>query len=130
MVYSIGMRSRSAAGQSRGPIMSPSALAADWPDPGLATIAQETGGGHFEIRPRDDLAAAFARTVDELHGQYLLGFAPPSRDGKRHKIEVKLVPKDLKIRARKNYVAPKAPERRRLGQVLPTPRVFKATSRL
>jgi len=45
--------------------------------------------------------------VDGLHGQYLLGFTPASRDGKRHKIEVKLVPRDLKIRARKNYVAPR-----------------------
>jgi Ca-activated chloride channel family protein len=106
MVYAIGMRSRAAPGQMRSLVLTPSALAADWPDPGLFTLAQETGGGYFEIKPRDDLAEAFARTVDELHGQYLLGFAPPSRDGKRHKIEVKLVPRDLKIRARKNYVAP------------------------
>ena len=85
----------------------PQALVADLPDPGLAKLAIETGGGYFEMRPRDDLAAAFTRVADELHSQYLLGFAPPERDGKRHKIEVKLKPKGLESRARKNYVAPK-----------------------
>jgi hypothetical protein len=65
----------------------------------------ETGGGYFEYQAARPLRRGLF-PVDELHGQYLLGFAPPSRNGKRHKIEVKLVPKDLKIRARKNYVAP------------------------
>ncbi len=107
MVYSVAMRSRSAPG--RRPFGNPmQQMVADLPDPGLAIIARETGGGYFEIRPSDDLAAAFARAVDELHGQYLLGFAPPSRDGKRHKIEVKLAAKGLKVRARKNYVAPRS----------------------
>jgi hypothetical protein len=84
------------------------ALVADLPDSGLATLALETGGGYFEIRPSDDLGATFTRVVDELHSQYLLGFAPPDRDGKRHKIEVRLGPRGLTARARKNYVAPKA----------------------
>ena len=65
-------------------------MAADLPDPGLGTAALDSGGGYFEIRPRDDLGAAFARVIDELHSQYLLGFSPPARDGKEHKIEVKV----------------------------------------
>jgi Ca-activated chloride channel family protein len=107
MIYSIGLRSRSAPGRGFGGMNLPQALVADLPDPGLAKLALETGGGYLEMRPRDDLAAAFARVADELHSQYLLGFAPPERDGKRHKIEVKLKPKGLESRARKNYVAPK-----------------------
>ena len=45
--------------------------------------------------------------IDELHQQYLLGFVPPARDGKEHKIEVRLRPSGLKARVRKAYRAPK-----------------------
>jgi len=108
MFYSVAFRSRSAPGHRPPVFGNPmQAMVQNLPDPGLAKLAQETGGGYFEVMPTDDLSDAFARVVDELHGQYLLGFTPASRDGKRHKIEVKLVPRDLKIRARKNYVAPR-----------------------
>jgi hypothetical protein len=83
-------------------------LTADLPDPGLARVAQESGGGYVEIRAGQDLAAAFARVADELHSQYLLGFAPPKRDGKRHDLDVHLMPRGLTARARKSYVAPKS----------------------
>ena len=66
------------------------ALLADLPDPGLARVAEETGGGYTEIRFGQDLGAAFARVADELHSQYLLGFAPPKRDGKVHDIDVRV----------------------------------------
>ena len=81
-------------------------LTADLPDPGLARVAEETGGGYTEIRFGQDLGAAFAQVADELHTQYLLAFAPPKRDGKVHDISVKLEG-GLKPRARKSYVAPK-----------------------
>ena len=80
---------------------------ADLPDPGLALVAEHTGGGYIEIRCGQDLGAAFARVADELHSQYLLGFAPPRRDGKVHEIEVRLARRGSKPRARKTYVAPK-----------------------
>ena len=83
------------------------ALGEHLPDPGLARTALETGGGYAEIQPRDDLGAAFARVVDELHSQYLLGFAPPKRDGKVHDIGVRVSERGLKARARKSYVAPR-----------------------
>jgi len=105
MVYGIGLRSRGPMPSMGGNPMA--ALTEDFPDPGLGTVALATGGGYFEVRPRDDLNATFARVADELHSQYLLGFAPPARDGKAHKIEVKMTPRDLKVRARKNYVAPR-----------------------
>jgi VWFA-related protein len=108
MVYAIGMRSR---GQRPMPGLGPgglqAALMADWPDPGLARVAEETGGGYLELRLGQDLGAAFAQVADELHSQYLLGFAPPKRDGKVHEIEVRTSVKGLKPRARKSYVAPK-----------------------
>src|SRR5262245_14793310 len=109
MVYGIGMRSR---GQRQSPGLGPgglqAALMADWPDPGLARVAEGTGGGYVEIRFGQDLRAAFAQVVDELHSQYLIGFAPPKRDGKVHDIDVRVAQKGLKPRARKNYVAPRS----------------------
>ena len=39
--------------------------------------------------------------------QYLLGFAPPKRDGKTHDVDVRVTSKGLKPRAKKSYVAPK-----------------------
>jgi len=109
MIYAVGMRSRSS--RSMPPGIGPGGLQAmlmaDMPDPGLARVAEETGGGYTEIRFGQDLAAAFAGVVDELHTQYLLGFAPPRRDGKVHSINVRVTQGGLKPRARKSYLAPK-----------------------
>jgi Ca-activated chloride channel family protein len=108
MVYGIGMRSRPRQIQPGiGPGGLQAALTADLPDPGLALVAEQTGGGYTEIRFGQDLGAAFARVADELHSQYLIGFAPPKRDGKVHDIDVRLAERGLKPRARKSYVAPK-----------------------
>lgn len=109
MVYGIGMRSRPRRppGVAIGPGGLQAALLADLPDPGLARVAEETGGGYTEIRYGEDLGAAFARVADELHNQYLLGFAPPKRDGKTHEIDVRVGAKGLKARGRRSYVAPK-----------------------
>ena len=109
MVYAIGMRSRGPR-PSRpgiGPAGLRAALLADMPDSGLARVAEETGGGYAEIRFGQDLGVAFARVADELHSQYLIGFAPPERDGKVHDIDVRVSQRGLQPRARKNYVAPK-----------------------
>ena len=109
MIYAIGMRSRSSnsmpPGIGRGGLQA--MLVADMPDPGLARVAEESGGGYTEIRFGQELGAAFAGVADELHTQYLLGFAPPKRDGKVHDINVRVSLGGLKARARKNYVAPK-----------------------
>ncbi|HXG89594.1 MAG TPA: VWA domain-containing protein [Vicinamibacterales bacterium] len=109
MIYAIGMRSRGARPMQPGigPGALQAMLTADLPDPGLARVAEETGGGYTEIRFGQDLASAFAHVADELHSQYLLGFALPKRDGKVHKVEVRVLPRGLKARARKSYVAPK-----------------------
>lgn len=103
MIYAVGMRPRQRGGM---PTDIRTAMLADRPDPGLARVAEETGGGYLEIRGGDDLSSAFARVAEELHSQYLLGYPPPARDGKVHKIDVRL-DKGLKPRARRSYVAPK-----------------------
>ena len=110
MVYAIGMRSRSgrpmAPGIGAGGLQQ--MLLDELPDPGLARVAEETGGGYLEVRAGQDLGAEFARVADELHRQYLIGFAPPKRDGKAHDIEVRVNERGLKARARRSYVAPKS----------------------
>jgi VWFA-related protein len=107
-VYAVGMQSR---GASRWMAFGPNGVmlggASDDPDQGLARTAEATGGGYAEVRPRDDLGATFAEIVRELHSQYLLGYEPPKRDGKTHKIEVRVLPPGLEPRARQSYVAPK-----------------------
>jgi Ca-activated chloride channel homolog len=109
MVYAVGMRSRRRQplqpGLGRGGLQA--MLTADLPDPGLAVVAEQTGGGYTEIRYGQDLGAAFAAVVDELHSQYLLGFAPPKRDGKVHEIDVRVAQHGMKPRARRSYVAPR-----------------------
>jgi Ca-activated chloride channel homolog len=109
MIYGIGMRSRGTRTLQPGigPGGLQAMLTADLPDPGLARVAQETGGGYAEIRFGQDLGAAFAQVADELHSQYLIGFDPPKRDGKVHEVEVRVSKRGLKARARKSYVAPK-----------------------
>ena len=91
------LRDRHAQPQPRSGCRRASARAACrrccWPTcpiPGLARVAEETGGGYIEIRFGQDLGAAFAGVADELHTQYLLGFAPPKRDGKVHDIDVRV----------------------------------------
>ena len=105
MIYAVGMRSRQ---RPNGRMMDlRTAMLEDLPDPGLARVAEETGGGYIEIRGGEDMASAFARVADELHGQYLLGYAPPKRDGKVHSVDVRVTRKGLEPRARKSYVAPR-----------------------
>ena len=110
MIYGIGLQSRGRGGRpmigiGQGGLSA--ALQADEPDPGLARTALETGGGFTEVRPSNDLGMAFAGIITELHSQYLLGFAPPKRDGKKHDLKVRLSVGGLEPRARKSYVAPK-----------------------
>jgi VWFA-related protein len=109
MIYAIGMRSRPARTMPPGPGPGglQAMLLADMPDPGLAKVAEDTGGGYTEIRFGQDLGAAFAAVADELHTQYLLAFTPPKRDGKVHDVGVRVSQSGTKTRARKSYVAPK-----------------------
>jgi Ca-activated chloride channel homolog len=115
MIYAVGMRSRSRSRRPPaggiGPGGLQATLLADLPDPRLARVAEETGGGYIEIRPGQDLGTAFAGVADELHTQYLLAFTPPKRDGKVHEVSVRVTRGGLKARAKKTYVAP-AGERR------------------
>ena len=77
------------------------------PDRGLRRLADETGGGYFELRRTDDLGPTFTRVAQELHSLYTLGFAPTLLDGKEHRLEVKTSMAGTTARARKTYIAEK-----------------------
>ncbi len=75
------------------------------PDRSLRRIAEETGGGSFELQKTDELAPTFTRVAQELRSQYLLAFAPEALDGKVHKLEVRTKRPGVTVRARKSYSA-------------------------
>src|SRR6185312_8678190 len=78
----------------------------------LSTIADVSGGKAFSVDNPNDLPIIAAHVGEELRNQYVLGYRPNniSRDGKWHKIRVKLqVPvgwQFLRVRARTGYYAP------------------------
>jgi VWFA-related protein len=96
MVYGIGLHTRFFNGQH-------------WmegnPDRVLKRIAEETGGGYFDLKKTDDLNSTFTQVEQELHSQYVLGFTPPEMDGKTHAIEVTVKKPGMKARSRKSYIA-------------------------
>ena len=77
--------------------------------PGLAGLApglaDETGGGHFELKRNADLGATITRVADELHHQYAIGFPALNLDGRLHAIGIAVSREGLTARARKNYLA-------------------------
>jgi Ca-activated chloride channel family protein len=75
------------------------------PDSGLRKIADETGGGYFELKKTADLAPTFTRVAQELHSQYVLGFTPTLLDGKVHKLLVRVKQPGMTARARRSYLA-------------------------
>ena len=93
MIYAIGLRSR-VRGQG-----------VTQPDRGLRKVADETGGGYFELERTDELNSTFTRVAQELHSQYVLGFSPQALDGKTHELEVRVTQPGLAARARKSYIA-------------------------
>ncbi len=76
------------------------------PDRSLRRLAEETGGGYFELEETDELGPTFTRVSQELHSQYVIGFEPPASDGLTHRVDVRLAQRGMEARARRSYVAP------------------------
>jgi Ca-activated chloride channel family protein len=107
MVYAIGLATTVLRGpSSRGGLGGlTGSMTSVRPDPGLAIVAEDTGGGYFELSRAENLATTFARVADELHRQYALGFEPMKLDDKTHKLDVRVKRSGMKARARKEYLA-------------------------
>ena len=76
------------------------------PDRSLRRLAEETGGGYFELQETDELGSTFTRVAQELHSQYVLGFTPSVPDGRVHELNVRVAGRGMTARARQSYVAP------------------------
>jgi len=96
MVYAIGLVNDYFNGQQK---------VRSQPDRGLKKLAEETGGGYFELKRTADLNETFTRVAEELHSQYVLGFSPETLDGKVHKLDVRVKKAGMTARARKSYLA-------------------------
>jgi len=95
MIYAVGLRSDYFNGSRQ---------VRSKPDSGLKRLAEETGGGYFELDKTSDLAPTFTRVAQELHSQYVLGFTPTVLDGKLHRVMVK-AKSGMIVRARRSYLA-------------------------
>lgn len=80
----------------------------------LGELAKSSGGKVFRPLAYRELADIYNRILDELNGQYVLGYVSdnPERDGKYRRLEVQLRRDDLRLRHRPGYNAPEelAPE--------------------
>lgn len=74
----------------------------------LRTLAEETGG--YAAVNSNNVATALNRIVRLNSTYYVLGYYPKDarRDGRFHKIEVRVKRPGLRVSARKGYVSPKA----------------------
>jgi Ca-activated chloride channel family protein len=96
MVYSVGLENEFMNGGQR---------VRTSPDRGLRRLSDETGGGFFMLKKKDELGSTFTRIAQELHSQYVMGFTPETLDNKIHKLEVRVKRPGMTARARRSYVA-------------------------
>jgi VWFA-related protein len=74
----------------------------------LRTLADETSG--FAAVNTNDFTSAFARVVKDNSAYYVLGYYPPGqrKDGRFHKLAVKVSRPGVQVRARGGYSTPHA----------------------
>jgi Ca-activated chloride channel homolog len=75
----------------------------------LQQLADATGGRAFFPFKSKDIKNSFAAIEDELRSQYVVSYRPADfdADGRYRSIEIIALKKDLQVRARKGYYAPK-----------------------
>jgi VWFA-related protein len=72
----------------------------------LEGLSEVSGGRAIFAERTSKLREAFADVVESLTNQYTLGFEP-ARDGREHRIQIRLAKGGFRIRARQTYTAPK-----------------------
>jgi VWFA-related protein len=78
-------------------------------DKNLEKIAEATGGRAFFPFKMKDIKNSFTAIEDELRSQYVVSYHPADfdADGRYRSIEISALKKDLQVRARKGYYAPR-----------------------
>ncbi len=75
----------------------------------LEQLADATGGRSFFPLKDKDVSHSFTAIQDELRSQYIVSYKPAQfdADGRYRTIEISTLKKDLSLRARKGYFAPR-----------------------
>jgi Ca-activated chloride channel family protein len=75
----------------------------------LEDLASATGGRAFFPYKMKDITHSFAAIEDELRSQYAVSYKPSDfdADGRYRSIEITALKKDLQVRARRGYYAPR-----------------------
>src|SRR2546423_1122021 len=75
----------------------------------LQQISDSTGGRAFFPFKMKDIKSSFSAIEDELRSQYVVSYHPADfdADGRYRSIEITALKKDLQVRSRKGYFAPK-----------------------
>jgi VWFA-related protein len=75
----------------------------------LQQLADATGGRAFFPFKMKDIKSSFSAIEDELRSQYVVSYHPADfeADGRYRPIEITALKKDLQVRARKGYYAPR-----------------------
>lgn len=75
----------------------------------LQQLADATGGRAFFPFKTKDIKNSFSAIEDELRSQYVVSYRPANfdADGRYRSIEITALKKDLQVRARKGYYAPR-----------------------
>jgi VWFA-related protein len=78
-------------------------------DKSLQQLADATGGRAFFPFKMKDITRSFAAIEDELRSQYVVSYRPADfdADGRFRTIEISAFKKDLQVRARRGYYAPR-----------------------
>lgn len=75
----------------------------------LRALSEQTGGRYIRDPGGAQMDATFRAIVQELGHQYTLGYYPPleRRDGRWHRIEVRVARPGVTVRTRRGYYAPR-----------------------
>jgi Ca-activated chloride channel family protein len=77
----------------------------------LGALANATGGRAIELQSAADVPSTMQGIADELHQQYVLGFAPETLDDRLHRLDVKVKGAGFTVRAPRMYFAARAEAR-------------------
>ena len=103
-LYNLGARDPRAGMQPQTALLAEMRLTQD----SLRTLSEETGG--LASIDANSFSSAFNRIVDANSHYYMLGYYPPNhpRDGKFHKIEVRVRRPGVRVLARRGYASERA----------------------
>jgi VWFA-related protein len=73
----------------------------------LRRLAEETGGGYFEVTRKEPIEKIYAQIEDDLRNQYSIGYtpSPAGKSGEYRKVTLGVRNKKMMARTRDGYYA-------------------------